>query len=235
MKTIKIIMRSTITSFLCVILSLTIAIHFVFTVVKTLNDSISNFIDAKKIYDIVINKDNNDIYEDNLVLEYITDYKKYIFSKNSYPTVREKELNDSELIMIKEVKDKLDLNYDTIIKIRKVTDVLENSSIYLLLSISLFVLILLEYIYNKNAIKTLYYIGLSGLISCIFLLVSSNICYNILQSDTSIYYKILLQCILEPIYYKRYIKLLIIYILISTSLIIQKPIITKIKLKLANK
>ena len=147
MKTTIKIMRSISTSLLFLLITILIMLQFIFTVVRINTRNISDLIDRETLLENILDEKIEDEQIKNLALDYTEDYLNYVFYKRSYPSIQNVDfssLEESQITPAREyintLKDKIDLEYETIVKIRNINFFLSNGAIYLIINIGIFFL-----------------------------------------------------------------------------------------------
>lgn len=147
MKTTIKIMRSVSTSLLFLLITILIMLQFIFTVVRINTRNISDLIDRETLLENILDEKIEDEQIKNLALDYTEDYLNYVFYKRSYPSIQNVDfssLEESQITPAREyintLKDKIDLEYETIVKMRNINFFLSNGAIYLIINIGIFFL-----------------------------------------------------------------------------------------------
>lgn len=147
MKTTIKIMRSVSTSLLFLLITILIMLQFIFTVVRINTRNISDLIDRETLLENILDEKIEDEQIKNLALDYTEDYLNYVFYKRSYPSIQNVDfssLEESQITPAREyintLKDKIDLEYETIVKIRNINFFLSNGAIYLIINVGIFFL-----------------------------------------------------------------------------------------------
>ena len=127
MKTTIKIMRSVSTSLLFLLITILIMLQFIFTVVRINTRNISDLIDRETLLENILDEKIEDEQIKNLALDYTEDYLNYVFYKRSYPSIQNVDfssLEESQITPAREyintLKDKIDLEYETIVKMRNI-------------------------------------------------------------------------------------------------------------------
>lgn len=171
MITIKKILGSIITSFLFSLLLIFVSIHFVVTLIRVNNINASNIVDTSDIYSYLVKEDNEDIK--NEMIDYLEEYKNYIFYKRSYPTISYNEMTKDEKKVYNRLKDKVDLNYETVINVRGLYNFMQNNSVYFLTNMGLLVIVIMCSIRYLDFNKGFHLLGISTIVSSIIILIGS--------------------------------------------------------------
>lgn len=144
---------------------------------------ISDLIDRKLILKAIDINIEGELHQ--ATIDYIDDYINYVFYKRSYPTINinkiaEKTMQDKRVVVVAldSLKNKLNLKYEHILKIREINNILSNQSIYLLVNIGLFILFLIISIVNTRFIKGINIYSLASLIASIVILLTFVIAHN---------------------------------------------------------
>lgn len=147
MKTTIKIMRSVSTSLLFLLITILIMLQFIFTVVRINTRNISDLIDRETLLENILDERIEDEQIKKLALDYTEDYLNYVFYKRSYPSIQNVDfssLEESQITPAREyintLKDKIDLEYETIVKMRNINFFLSNGAIYLIINTSIFFL-----------------------------------------------------------------------------------------------
>ncbi len=154
------ISRSIITSLLFLLTVLAILVHFVFTGLKINARDIEALLDREIILNHIDEVEAPSESIRNLGIEYIDNYIKYIFHKKSYPSFQSidfenlngDEKRDAENYLTA-IKDKIDIEYESVLKLRSTNNFISNSSIFLLVNIAIFVLYILLVIIKTDFLK----------------------------------------------------------------------------------
>ena len=77
--------------------------------------------------------------------------------------------------LTKDIRDKIDINYESVLKIRNINNILSNGSIYLLINIGIFVILIILFILNMDFKKTIMAFGLSSILSGLISILSATI------------------------------------------------------------
>ncbi len=179
MKKTLTILRSIVTSLLFLLLVFVISIQFIFATIFINNKRIPDMIDEKKVLYNIVDKNTieNEAIEKTLI-DYIKDYKNYVFYKRSYPSIETftlDTLTDEDKSITKDylqkLKKSMNIEYFTITKIRNTTNLMTNGSIFLLINIATFVayiLLVLSIFSFKKGTKLLgIALSLSGIVTII--------------------------------------------------------------------
>ena len=111
MKTLFNIMRSIITSFVFIILTIAIMIQFFFTMFRLQGDRLSDLIDRENIYILVaddIRIKDNPLFK-NVSIKYIDDYINYVFYKRSFPSIDVNAIENLEENNKKDILESIDI------------------------------------------------------------------------------------------------------------------------------
>ena len=168
--TIKKILGSIITSFLFFMFIMFISIHFVLTFIKVNNINVSNMVSISDIYEYLIG-DEIEYKED--MLNYLEDYKNYIFYKRSYPTVSYSLMPKAEKRVYNNLKNKIDLKYENVIKVRGINNFIHNNSVYFLINVGIVVLVLVSAIRYFEFNNSFYLFSISIIASSLIILIGS--------------------------------------------------------------
>ena len=161
MKIIKII-RSVITSFLFIILIISLVIDYYFIAIRTSTNRVSDLIDRQYVVSNTVGSSNQDL------VDYVDQYINYLFYKRSYPTINYNNITNKDLYKQYEtLKTYLRLDYNTIDYIRKVNNLIMNNTILFLINVGIFVIILLLWIFNDNIKLSVLLFGIACIISSI--------------------------------------------------------------------
>lgn len=164
-------MRSIITSLLFFVLIVSIVAQFAFTSFNRDIKKVRNLIDADYILE-EIKSEYGQLPSDekilNLAHEYIDGYADYVFSKRSYPSIQTldtRNLTDEEKALaetvLRELQNKIDLKYETVVKIRDTSNFVTNGSIYLLINIGVILVFLVFSISLMNFKKSFSFLGIA--------------------------------------------------------------------------
>ena len=168
MDKIKKIIGSIYTSFLFSVLFVLIILEFFISFVRFNNIEFTTYIDSETIYKYVCDKSCDSFKW--FMIDYLNDYKEYIFNKKSYPTVIYSNLNNNQTKTFDKIKNKLDIPYEKVLIIRDINNFFHNNSIYLLLNIIIFINYLLISLRYKSFIKGLYFLALMVVLSSLVIL-----------------------------------------------------------------
>lgn len=183
MKKITNILRSIITSLLFLTLIVFTIIQFTFTTIRLSNKNIPELIDREILLKLIIPaSDNLDGTTKEVAIHYIDDYINYVFHKRSFPSIQNV---DSTLIdetknkevekLLTQIRDKIDMSYENVIALRYVNNFLSNGSIYLLINIGLFIIILLLFIVTGKLLNTASLTGIAIIIASLLILILSSV------------------------------------------------------------
>lgn len=179
MKKTLTILRSIVTSLLFLLLVFVISIQFIFATIFINNKRIPDMIDEKTILYNIIDKNTIENEEiEKILIDYIKDYKNYVFYKRSYPsieTISLESLSEEDQSTTKDylqtLKKSMNIEYSTITKIRNTTNLMTNGSIFLLINIATFVayiLLVISVLSFKKGSKLLgIALSLSGIVTII--------------------------------------------------------------------
>lgn len=198
MKTLFKTLRSIFTSFLFLILVIAIFLQFILTSARK-NGNIENLIDTEKIVQSVMGEETN-VETKELLEAYVDDYLSYIFHRRSYPSVQSINLKDFEedtqkeiQTHIEEIREKIDLKYETIVKLRDVSGYLSNGAIYLLINILIIILFVFLAVIREDLLDTVKLFGLSislgGVLSLVFSYIFSTNFKKIVNSSLYILFR----------------------------------------------
>lgn len=171
MITIKKILGSIITSFLFSVLLIFVSIHFILTLIRVNSINASNIVNTSDIYSYLVKEDNEDIK--NKMIDYLEEYKNYIFYKRSYPTISYNEMTKDEKKVYNRLKDKVDLKYETVIYVRGLYNFMQNNSVYFLANVGLLVIVIMCSIRYLDFNKGFHLLGISTIVSSIMILIGS--------------------------------------------------------------
>ena len=220
MRTLLKIIRSMITSFLCIILILGITIQLVFTIIHMQNKKIPDLIDREVLLNLIT--DNDSVYNDELIhplaINYVDEYINYVFYKRSYPTLNSvltKSYKEETSIYLQKVKDKLDIDYELVVQIRDINNFIYNSSIYLLMNISIFIIVLIISILNRSFNAGIKFLGIALIISSLITLISASILYPKMINLNDTVLSNFIAPIVNTIFISKYRKICIIYLVLG--------------------
>lgn len=180
-------MRSAITSLLFLLLTIGLVVQFAFTITNHNIKKVRDKIDTEYILNLAETefggiKLQGPIRE--LALEYIDGYADYVFSKRSYPSLQTldmKDLSDEEKIIVEnvlaELQKKIDLKYETVLKIRETSNFMTNGSIYLLINIGTILIFLFLTISLLNFKKALLLFGIAFIASSLINVLAYSIIF----------------------------------------------------------
>jgi hypothetical protein len=157
-----------------------IIIQFSFTIIKSSNKTLPDLIDRELLVDMIMGSKIDD-YEIKMVLkDYLDSYINYVFYKRSYPSIQSIDYGllegdrlteaKNELITFKE---KIDLEYEDVLKLRDANTFFSNSSIYLLINIGVFLIFILISIMRVSFKSGLKLTSIALIISSVLILASS--------------------------------------------------------------
>ena len=181
MITIKKILGSIITSFLFSLLLIFVSIHFVVTLIRVNSINASNIVNTSDVYIYLIKEDNVDIK--NIMIDYLEEYKNYIFYKRSYTTISYNEMTKEEKKVYNRLKNKADLKYETVIKVRGLYNFMQNNSVYFLVNVSLLVIVIMCSIRYLDFNKGFHLLSISMIISSIIILIGSVYLVSVNTND----------------------------------------------------
>ena len=201
MKTFINIVRSILTSLLFLIISAAIIVQFAFTIVHMQNKKIPDLIDREVVLGLAT-KDgfitNNEAIR-NLAIEYIDQYINYVFYKRSYPAMPNLNIEGIDENTKREItsefdslKEKIDLDYELVLKIRDVNNILSNGAIYLLINIGVFSLFIVMSILRGSFLKGIKYFSASLALMSLILLLAGSFAHSLISEiDNEILHSIM--------------------------------------------
>lgn len=228
------ILRSIITSFLCIILIILITIQLIFTIIKVQNKKIPDLIDREAVLNLAV--DNTLIKENqilhNIAIKYIDDYIDYVFYKRSYPTINLGDATGLDIfnntnIELDSLKEKFDIDYEKVVLIRDINNLISNQSIYLLLNIGIFAVYLIISILYRSFLKGFKYFGISLILSSLIVLIISSILYTNLLNGAQISTQII-KTVIDNIYMVSYQKISVIYLVVGFMITTISTLIPKL-------
>lgn len=236
MKTLFKYMRSIITSFLYLILIVLIMLQFVFTFIRNGDIKISDLIDRESILSSIPSDIlNTNIEFRDLTLEYIDDYINYVFYKRSYPTIIIEKIDftsENEKRTANEfldnLKEKLDLDYEMVVRIREINNFISNGSIYLLLNIAIFALIIILIIANSSVLKSILSLGVIFLLSSVFLLMGGSYIYSNLVNNQKFIIELLSKEVFSNQFISSFFNQALVYLGIGIVLILLNVIYKRV-------
>ena len=181
MITIKKILGSIITSFLFSLLLIFVSIHFIVTLIRVNSINASNIVNTSDIYSYLVKEDNEDIK--NKMIDYLEEYKNYIFYKRSYPTISYNEMTKEEKKVYNRLKNKVDLKYETVIKVRGLYNFMQNNSVYFLVNVGLLAIVIMCSIRYLDFNKGFHLLSISMIISSIIILIGSVYLVSVNTND----------------------------------------------------
>lgn len=229
MKTLFKILRSIFTSLLFIMLYIELVLQLAFTIVHQSGKELSSLIESEAIYDLVAkNMNSYNIPQFKTVsTKYIDDYMEYVFHKRSYPNIETKnfesfpeEIRRSLFNDFNELREKLDFDYQTILRIRKFNNFLSNGSIYLILNIIVFTSILIISVFLSSFLKGLKLLGLDMIVSSLSMLIIIVVFRNIVLSKSNQLFTILINNILNGEFINSVFNISLLYMIIGTILFI---------------
>ena len=160
------------TSFLFIITIIIIIINISMTYIKIYKLTYKD-IDLNALYNYVT---SDSIYDSDFkcdMIEYLTEYRDYIFSTKAYPNIDYSKYSAIQKEGIDSIRRKTNITYEKIIVIRKLYKYMTNNSVYLLVNIFFLICLLLITIRYLDIIEGIYFISLNVIIgSLIFLMFS---------------------------------------------------------------
>lgn len=216
------IMRSILTSLLFIVMIFGVTVQLLFTAVKTNNVNTKDLINKETIIEKTVNDQIVDEELKTILNDYFDDYIDYILYKRSYPSIQNidfskipEERQTHAKKTINDFKGKIDLNYKTVITIRKINNTITNGSIYLIVNISIILLFIIGCLLKTNFKKGMKLfikaVFISGALIFITTFITELNLTNIVEKPLYYYVKSILE---EGLLHKLYI-LSIIYILTS--------------------
>ncbi len=226
MKKTLTILRSIVTSLLFLLLVFVISIQFFFTTIFINNRRIPDMIDEKTFFYNIIDENSIENEEiEKILIDYIKDYKNYVFYKRSYPsieTISLETLTDEDKSITKDylqtLKKSLNIEYSTITKIRNTTNLMTNGSIFLLINIAAFVSYIILVISTLSFKKGTKLLGLALSLSGIVTIIINTSITNTIKDLPSITLKLFLENIITNNLSPLGFKLSLIYISIGLIL-----------------
>lgn len=234
MKTLFKIARSIIASLLFLILIFAIVIQFTFTLIhkepKRIPDKISR---QELLYEILDNQTLEPETE-KLAIDYIDDYLNYIFYKRSYPSTQTIDFDNlpedqiaAAKTVINHINKKIEIEYDSIVKIRSINNTISNGSIYLMVNIALFIIFLLFMIVTFSPAKSLLFLGLSIILGALLSLITMVTTASNIENWFPPSLSLLLNAILSKEFLGGIHTLTIIYVIIGLVLFLSAYIYIK--------
>lgn len=150
MSTLFKILRSITTSLLFLIIVLIVMIQASFTYIELNGTNLPSAIDREELKNQLIEENIEDPAIEEIAEEYLTDYINYIFHKRSYPSlqtinfadIKEENLAHAKSI-ISNMSEKIGLDYEHVVLLRNVNNVISNGSIHLLIDVAIFFLFII--------------------------------------------------------------------------------------------
>ncbi len=215
------ILRGTIASLLFLTITLVVIIQFGFTLLHYNVVNLTKPVDAQRLLN-EIEEVSTDQTTEEISLKYIDDYANYVFHKNSFPslqTVDYSKVSESELKAAQEtvrnISEKINLPYEEVVLFRNVHNVVANRSIYLLINIGLFFLLLILFIILRDFKKTANLFGGSLLLAISLIFLAKNVLLNKIKSHLSEAAVLLSKSIIEGIAEKTLTQFSLIYLAIG--------------------
>ncbi len=182
MKTLFKILRSILTSLLFLCMTFGIIVQFSFTCFHKSPQRVPDYIDREAILDSALEEKTVSKETRAVLLEYVDNYIDYVFYKRSYPSIQTVDYNslpEGEIsyakTLVQTLNKKIDIEYDTIVKIRSINNLISNGAIFLMINIGLFIIFLITLILLRNLKKSLLILGLSTIIGTLLSLIGSII------------------------------------------------------------
>lgn len=238
MKTTINILRSILTSFFFLILILAVTIQFMFTTIRINNKTIPDLVSPETILKMIKLDKELDPTSKEYAISYIDEYINYVFYKRSFPSIQEynyKDISDNEkqdvIKLLTDIRNKIDMDYKTVVVLRDINNFLSNGSIYLLINIGTLIVILLILISSGKIPLTLKLTGasitLAGLITLLLSTVGTSLLYKNLDPLASNFVK----TVFNSSFLKKIFNQSLIYITIGFTLFIVVLIINRYLLK----
>ncbi len=226
MKKTLTILRSIVTSLLFLLLVFVISIQFFFATIFINNKRIPDMIDEKTfLYNIIDEKFIENEEVEKILIDYIKDYKNYVFYKRSYPsieTISLDALTDEDKYITKDylqnLKKSMNIEYSTITKIRNTTNLMTNGSIFLLINIATFVSYIILVISILSFKKGTKFLGIALSLSGIITIIINTSLTNTIKNLSPITLKLFLENIITNNLSPLGFKLSLIYISIGLIL-----------------
>jgi len=184
------------------------------------NKKIPDLIDREVLLNLIT--DNDSVYNDELIhplaINYVDEYINYVFYKRSYPTLNSvltKSYKEETSIYLQKVKDKLDIDYELVVQIRDINNFIYNSSIYLLMNISIFIIVLIISILNRSFNAGIKFLGIALIISSLITLISASILYPKMINLNDTVLSNFIAPIVNTIFISKYRKICIIYLVLG--------------------
>ena len=185
LKMITLNKRSIITSFLFILITILFILHLILN--TFCNDDKNNYlINNSKFNKEIYNK--LDINQNIIYNKYLKEYTYYLFYNRSYPSINKSDVNDYELLKLKEF---INIKFSNVLIIRKIYKYLHISSFIFIVNILIIVLIFIYFKINSNLNLLLYkIISMIFIVNFLFLLIC-GFGYKYVNINKNIYYIIL--------------------------------------------
>lgn len=234
MKTLFKITRSIIASLLFLILTFAVIIQFTFTLIHKEPTKIPDKIPRHELLYKVLDNTTLEPETEKIAIEYIDDYLNYIFYKRSYPSTQtidfdnlpEDQIANAKNI-ITQINKKIEIEYDSIVKIRNINNTISNGSIYLMVNIALFIIFLLFMIVTFSPAKSFLFLGLSTILGALLSLIALVAAASNIENWFPPSLSLLLDTILSKEFLGGIHTLTIIYVIIGLILFLSAYIYTK--------
>lgn len=202
------IMGSIYTSFLFIITIILIIINIFMTYIKVYDITYKN-INLNSTYEYAFNgKSYDDSFKEDMI-NYLKEYRDYIFMTNAYPNIDYSKYDLDEKKGIDTIRNKINIKYENVIIIRNIYRSLTNNSVYLLINIFLIICFFLISIRYLDFINGVYFFSLNVVIGSLIFLVASCI------SLSKIYDVLIISKIINQEYISTLFKTNILYMLVG--------------------
>lgn len=229
-------LRSIITSLSFFVVTVLLIICIILSTIKMYNKPIKEYINVDNLVKTTVNNDlisNQNYY--NITYTYIENYIDYIFYKNSYPSISEsdnKSLSKAEKKDFEKLKNRIDLSYFVVLKIREINNFLTNGAVYFLVRSSILVFLIIISIIHLSISRALVNFSKalmsSGMLSLLLIVLVNEL---FLKIRNNFIQSVFISLINKP-FLKVYFDNCIIFIFIGYVLwVIELIIINKIKEK----
>lgn len=224
----KKMLGSIITSFLFIILILTLVLQLSFSVIRSMHSNFSDNINREFVLGFFI--PNSDREFRNSAVKYIDGYINYVFYKRSYPTFNTVGNDDKTFIKnANELKEKLELDYDTIIKIRSINSLISNNSIFLLINVFAFLIFLLIWISTKKIKFSFRLLGYALIVSSFIFFVIGARLYGVLYENNDDVLYIFALSVVDNDFKRSFYKLCLSYLVTGLITLLIEYTISKLK------
>jgi len=170
-------MRSIITSLLFIIMLIILTVQFILIFFRLESNKFIDIIDKNKLLTNIIETKKIDETEKIILIDYLGQHLNFIFYSKSYPSIVDIDfstVDDSKIPLLNssifEIKEKLNIEYSNVLKIRRLNNIIYNNAIFLLVNISILLIYLFTSIVKNSFATALKLLSTASIITGAFML-----------------------------------------------------------------